>query len=438
MSADPAPSSHAPADPTPASIEAPTPGAFTPPEHRPTGAHPAPADTGTPSLQQDTVAIRAGRSANGPSLAPVLWGTSTFVTPTVEEGRRMATSVGAATFYSRYGNPTVNAFEEAIAELEGAEAARAFSSGMGALSGVVLGLCSKGDHIVTQHQIYAGTQMLLQSVCPRFGIDVTFVDGADPEAWEAAVVPGRTMLLLAETPANPRLDLVDLDRLGAVKGPMKVVDSTFATPLAQRPLAHGVDLVVHSATKAIGGHNDVTLGVVAGSRELLDWIWGFAVLQGANASPSDALGGLRGLRTLGVRLRHQTATAEWLARVLEGDDRVTEVRHPSLESHPQHALATRQMDLSGGLLTFDLAGGFEAGTRFVESTRICQLATSLGGPETLVTHPASTTHVNLLPEELAAAGITPGTIRMSVGLEATEDVVNDVLEALAAAAGPAA
>ena len=423
------------------SNDTPTPGAFTPAEHRPSGAPGAPTapeDAEEATLSQDTVAIRAGRSANGPSLAPVLWATSTFVTPTVEEGRRMATSVGAATFYSRYGNPTVNAFEEAIAELEGAEAARAFGSGMGAIAAVVLGLCSTGDHIVSQQQLYAGTQMLLQSVCPRFGIDVTFVDCADPEAWEAAVVPGKTMLLLAETPANPRLDLVDLARLGAIKGPMKAVDSTFATPLSQRPLLHGVDLVVHSATKAIGGHNDVTLGVVAGSRELMDWIWGFAVLQGANAAPFDALGGLRGLRTLGVRLRQQTATAEWLARVLEGDDRVTEVRHPSLESHPQHALATQQMELSGGLLTFDLAGGFDAGTRFVESTRICQLATSLGGPETLVTHPASTTHVNLLPEEFAAAGISPGTIRMSVGLEATEDVVNDVLQALMAAAGPAA
>ena len=384
-------------------------------------------------LAPETVAIRAGRSANGSALAPVMWASSTFVAASVDEGRRMATSTAATTFYSRYGNPTVNAFEEAIAELEGAEGARAFSSGMGAIAAVVLGLCSKGDHIVSQHQLYAGTQMLLQSVCPRFGIEVTFVDGTDPDAWEAAVRPGRTMVLLAETPANPRLDLVDLDRLGAIAGPMKVVDSTFATPLGQRPLDHGVDLVVHSATKAIGGHNDISLGVVAGSRELLDWIWGFAVLQGANASAFDAVGGLRGLRTLGVRLRQQTATAEELARRLEADDRVVEVRHPSLASHPQHSLAQRQMRLSGGLLTFDVAGGLEAGRRFVESTVICQLATSLGGPETLVTHPASTTHVNLLPEELAAAGITPGTIRMSVGLEDTADVIADVERALAIA-----
>ena len=382
----------------------------------------------------ETLAVRTGRSASDTALAPVIWASSTFVTPTVDEGRRMATSTGAERFYSRYGNPSVNAFESAIAELEGAEGARAFSSGMGAVAAVVLGLCSKGDHIVTQHQLYAGTQMLLQSVCPRFGIDVTFVDGADPDAWEAAVVPGRTMLLLAETPANPRLDLVDLARLGAIKGPMKAVDSTFATPLGQRPIDYGIDLVIHSATKAIGGHNDISLGVIAGSRELLDWVWGFAVLQGANAGAFDAVGGLRGLRTLGVRLRQQTATAEALAVVLEGDDRVGEVRHPSLRSHPQYELAQRQLRLSGGLLTFDLVGGLDAGRTFVEATEICQLATSLGGPETLVTHPASTTHVNLLPDELAAAGIGPGTIRMSVGLEATDDVVADVLQALDATA----
>lgn len=397
----------------------------------PTGSSPEEPDR---VLSPETVAIRAGRSANGSALAPVMWASSTFVAGSVDEGRRMATSTGASTFYSRYGNPTVNAFEEAIAELEGAEAARAFGSGMGAVAAVVLGLCSQGDHIVSQHQLYAGTQMLLQSVCPRFGIEVTFVDGTDPDAWQAAVRPGRTMLLLAETPANPRLDLVDLDRLGAIAGPMKVVDSTFATPLGQRPLEHGVDLVVHSATKAIGGHNDVSLGVVAGSRELLDWVWGFAVLQGANASPYDAMGGLRGLRTLGVRLRQQTASAEALAAKLEADGRVVEVRHPALTSHPQHELARRQLRLSGGLITFDLAGGLEAGRRFVEATEICQLATSLGGPETLVTHPASTTHVNLLPEELAAAGITPGTVRMSVGLEDPDDLWSDIDRALAAAA----
>jgi len=381
-----------------------------------------------------TRAIRAGRSDDDPALAPTLWATSAFVTPTLDDARRMATSVGADRFYSRYGNPTVSAFESAIADLEGAEAARAFSSGMGAISAVVMGLCSRGDHIVTQHQLYAGTQLLFSAVCPRFGIDVTFVDGTDPDAWDAAIRPGKTVLCFAETPANPRLDLVDLARLGAIAGPMTVVDSTFATPLGQQPLSHGVDLVLHSATKAIGGHNDVTLGVVAGSAELLDWIWGYAVLQGANASPFDALGGLRGLRTLAVRLRQQSETAQLLAEALVADERVTAVRYPGLPDFHQRELVERQMALTGGLLTFDVCGGLDAGRRFAESTRIAQLATSLGGPETLVTHPGSTTHVGLLPEELAQAGISPGTIRMSMGLEHPDDVVADVLSALAVAA----
>jgi cystathionine beta-lyase/cystathionine gamma-synthase len=385
-----------------------------------------------PSRHPETVAIRAGRGDNDSALAPIVWATTTFVTPTVAEGREFATSISPRRFYGRYGNPSVNAFEDAIAELEGAQAARAFSSGMGAVSAVVLGLCSHGDHIVAQRQIYAGTQMLLQSACPRFGIDVTFVDGTDPQAWVDAVRPGKTVLLLAETPANPKLDLVDLDAFGAIKGPMKVVDSTFATPLGQRPIDYGADLVVHSATKAIAGHNDASLGVVAGSDELIQWLWSFAVLQGANASPYDATNGLRGLRTLAVRLRQQTESAQRLAEVLEAHPGVEAVRYPGLDSHPQRDIAKRQLLLMGGLLTFDVRGGLAAGSTFVESTQIAQLATSLGGPETLVTHPASTTHVNLTPDELDATGIGPGTVRVSVGLEHADDLVADFEQALAA------
>jgi cystathionine beta-lyase/cystathionine gamma-synthase len=396
------------------------------------GDAPAPGDDRS-DLHIETRAIRAGRADNSTALAPILWATTTFVTPTVEDGRRMATQVGESRFYSRYGNPTVRAFEDAIADLEGAESARAFASGMGAVSAVVLGLCSAGDHIVAQRQLYAGTQLLLQAACPRFGIDVTFVDGTEPGAFAAAVRPGKTVLVVAETPANPQLDLVDLDELGAIAGPMTVVDSTFATPLAQRPLEHGVDLVLHSATKALAGHNDATLGVVAGSEELLQWLWGFAVLQGANASPFDALNGLRGLRTLAVRFERQSSTAHRLAEALESHPAVGQVRYPGLASHPQHALAVRQMDVFGGLIAFDLVGGLDAGRRFVESTSIAQLATSLGGPETLVTHPASTTHVSLTPEELDAAGIRPGTIRLSVGLEHPDDVLADLAQALEAA-----
>ena len=345
----------------------------------------------------------------------------------------MAKSTQSTHFYSRYGNPTVRAFEDAIAELEGAEAARAFSSGMGAIAAVVLGLVSQGQHIVAQRQIYGGTMQLLTMVCPRFGIDVTFVDATKPGAFEAAIIPGRTVLVLAESPANPRLDLVDLEELGRLV-PVTVVDSTFATPIGANPLAYGVNLVVHSATKAIAGHNDASLGVVAGERDLIDWLWGFAVLQGANASPFDAMNGVRGLRTLGVRLRQQSSTALALAEALEANPVVQSVRYPGLKSHPQYELGQRQMRHMGGLVTFELAGGTAAGELFVDAVRLCRTATSLGGPETLVTHPVSTTHAGLDPEELEASGITPGTIRVSVGLEHEDDVLADIAQALEAVA----
>ncbi|MDP6240274.1 MAG: aminotransferase class I/II-fold pyridoxal phosphate-dependent enzyme [Acidimicrobiales bacterium] len=393
------------------------------------------ADEETTGYEPETSAILAGRNEGETSLAPVLYPTSAFEFATIDQGREMATAVGAERFYSRYGNPTINAFEAAIAELEGAEVARAFASGMGAVSAVVLGLCSSGDHVVAQRQIYAGTQLFLQSACPRFGIDVTFVDGTEPGAFEAAIRPGRTMLVCAETPANPKLDLVDLEELGAITQATTVVDSTFATPLGQNPLAHGVDLVLHSATKGIAGHNDATIGVVAGSEDLLSWLWGFAVLHGANASPYDAFNAHRGLRTLGVRLAHQSATARRLAEFLEGHDSVDLVRYPGLESHPQHGLAARQMRSFGGLLTFDLRGDIEAGCRFTEAVRLARQAPSLGGPETLISHPASTTHVGLTPEEMASTGIGPGTMRVSCGLEYPDDVVADIGQALVAASG---
>ncbi len=386
--------------------------------------------TAPDALHAHTRAITSGRDGSGSALAPALWATSTFETPTVDGARRMATSVGAERFYTRYGNPTIGDFERAIADLEDAEAARAYASGMGAVSGVVLGLCSTGDHIVAQRQLYAGTQLLLQTACPRFGIDVTFVDGTEPGAFAAAVQPGRTVLVWAETPANPRLDLADLDELGSIAGPMTVVDSTFATPLIQRPLSHGVDLVVHSATKGIGGHNDATLGVVAGSEDLLAWLWSFAVLHGASPSPFDAMNGLRGIRTLAVRLRQQCETAQRLAEALEAHPKVVRVRYPGLASHPQHELARRQMDLPGSILAFDVAGGIDGGRAFVEAVRVARMAPSLGGPETLVTHPASTTHVNLTPEELATNGIDPGSVRVSVGLEHGDDVLADFAQAL--------
>lgn len=378
-----------------------------------------------------TVAVRAGRLHNDTALAPVLWGSSAYVADSFEAARQFAGDVTEPKFYGRNSNPTVSDFENAVAELEGAEASRAFASGMGAVSAVVLALCSSGDHVVAQSQLYSHTQLFLQAVCPRFGIDVTFVDGTDPEAFRAALIPGRTTLVIAESPANPKLALVDLESFGAISGPVTVVDSTLATPIAQRPLEYGVDLVVHSATKAIAGHNDAIVGVVSGSDELIAWIRGFAVLHGAVASPFDALNGLRGIRTLPIRVEQQSDTALALAQMLESHSAVKAVFYPGLESHPQYELAQRQLDLAGGLVTFDLAGGLEAGAGFIDRLQLVQRATSLGGPETLVTHPASTTHVGLLPEELAAAGIEAGTIRISCGLEHADDLIADLTGALA-------
>jgi cystathionine beta-lyase/cystathionine gamma-synthase len=384
-------------------------------------------DEHTPNPQ--TAAVTAGRTNDGGALAPTIWETTTFSSPNVAAARTAATSTTETRFYSRNGNPTVAAFEEAVAELEGAEAARAFASGMGALSAVVLAFCSAGDHVVAQYQLYGGTAQLLGAVCPRFGIEVTFVDGTEPQAFASAVQPGRTVMVLAETPANPALDIVDLDALGAIKGPITVVDSTFATPLGQRPLDHGVDLVVHSATKAIAGHNDATLGVVAGERELIDWLWGFAVIHGASASPHDAANGLRGLRTLPVRLERQSATAQRLAETLAAHTGVTNVRYPGLASHPGHEIAAAQMRSFGGLLSFDVNGD-DAAVDFIERLELVRIATSLGGPETLVTHPVSTTHHHLDEDGRQRLGISRATVRMSVGLEHPDDVVADVLAAL--------
>jgi cystathionine beta-lyase/cystathionine gamma-synthase len=382
----------------------------------------------------DTIAITGGRGSNGTSLAAPIWASAVWETPSLDDARRMSTRPRAANFYSRHANPTVNAFEDAIAGLEGAESALAFASGMGAIASVVLAFCSPGDHVVAQHHIYSATQMFLQGPASRLGIEVTWVDGREPGAFAAAVRPGRTMLVIAETPANPQLSLTDLDELGSIKGPFTVVDSTFATPAVQQPLRHGVDLVLHSATKGISGHNDATLGVVAGEKDLIDDLWRYSVLHGATASPYDAHNALRGIRTLPVRVERQSATALTVAELLCAHSGVCCVNYPGHPSHPQASLAQRQMRLGGGLLSFELAGGLEAGRRFVESVELAHMASSLGGPETLVTSPANSTHAGLSPEEQRAAGIGPGLVRVSIGLEHPDDLCRDFARALDVAA----
>jgi cystathionine beta-lyase/cystathionine gamma-synthase len=380
----------------------------------------------------ETRAIRAGRSWSGDSLAPVLFPSTTYEVASVDDHRRMAGVPRTAHYYSRFGSPSVQEFEQAVATLEGAEAALASASGMAAVTGLVFGLCSAGDHVVVQRQLFSVTSALFSAHCPRFGIDVTFVDGTDTAQFVDAVRPGRTQLVFVETPANPALSLTDIEAVAAIPGPFTVVDSTFATPVLQQPLEHGADLVLHAATKGLAGHNDALLGVVAGSRDLIDAIWGWHVVQGGQASPFDAWNGLRGLRTLSVRVRQQCATAEELAERLSDHPAVASVSYPGLASHPQRALARRQMTGGGTLLAVELAGGYEAARRFCEATRVARIALSLGGPETLVTHPA-TIVAHLTPPERAALGVTDGLVRISVGLEHAGDLWADLSGALAAA-----
>ena len=383
-----------------------------------------------PEQQPETTAITAGRDASG-ALSPTIWTSTTWQSSGLDDTSKAATSIHKTGNYARYSNPSVRDFERAIAELEGAEDALAFGSGMGAISSIILALCSTGDHIVAQSQLYGGTVAFLNGPCKRLGIDVTFVDGSKPGAFAAAVKPGKTMLVLAESPSNPQMGVVDFAELASIKGPYTVVDSTLATPLGQSPLAHGVSLVMHSATKGIAGHNDATLGVVAGEKDLIDAIWTYAVLHGATASPYDAVNGLRGIRTLGVRLAHQCNSAMELATRLTTHKAISAVHYPGLSTHPQHALAAKQMRQFGSLLSFEVVGGKDAARKVVDGLKLVRPAVSLGGPETLICHPASSTHVGVTPEDQVASGITQGLLRVSVGLESATDVIADFQQVLA-------
>jgi cystathionine beta-lyase/cystathionine gamma-synthase len=383
-----------------------------------------------PEQQPETTAITAGRDASG-ALSPTIWTSTTWQSNGLDETSKAATSIHKTGNYARYSNPSVRDFERAVAELEGAEDALAFGSGMGAITSIILALCSTGDHIVAQSQLYGGTVAFLNGPCKRLGIDVTFVDGSEPGAFAAAVKQGKTMLVLAESPSNPQMGVVDFSDLASIKGPYTVVDSTLATPLGQSPLAHGVSLVMHSATKGIAGHNDATLGVVAGEKELIDAIWTYAVLHGATASPYDAVNGLRGIRTLGVRLAHQCNSAMELATRLSKHKTISAVHYPGLSTHPQHALAAKQMRQFGSLLSFEVVGGKDAARKVVDGLKLVRPAVSLGGPETLICHPASSTHVGVSPEDQVASGITQGLLRVSVGLESATDVIADFQQVLA-------
>ena len=381
------------------------------------------------SSHRDTRAVTSGRGQSH-ALTPELSPSTTWSSDGLDDTHRNAAAGRRSKMYSRYTNPTVRLFEEAVAELEGAEDALAFGSGMGALATVVFALCSPGDHIVAQQQLYGGSRALLAGPVQRMGISVTFVDATEPGAFTRAAAAPRTMLVIAETPANPSLALADLDEVGSIGAPFTLVDSTFATPMCQQPLAHGVNISLHSATKGIGGHNDALLGVIAAETDLIDAIWAHSVLHGAAASPYDAHNALRGIRTLGVRQDRQSASSLALAEWCATSGRFTAVHHPGLASHPQHDLARRQMSMFGSMLAVELDGGEEACRRFVDALELVRPATSLGGPETLICHPASSTHFGLDPDTLANSAAAPGLLRISVGLENIADLVDDLGRAL--------
>ena len=388
------------------------------------------------NLRPETILIHGARRANPTSaVAPPIFQTSTYRLPSTRAGADFQQSVEPTEYYTRWGNPTTRALEVQFAQLEGAEAALGFGSGMGAISSAILAGVKQGDHMVAGSPLYAGTTELCRDILAGFGIETTFVDPADSGAFERALRPA-TRLIYVETPSNPTLKLTDLAsvaKLARGRGLVTICDNTFATPLGQRPIALGIDVVVHSATKYVGGHSDVIAGLLAGPRAYVDKCWHTAKLLGPALDPFAAWLLLRGLKTLAVRFERQAANALRLAQFLAAHPAVAVVHYPGLESHPQHALARRQMQSFGAMLSFELNGGYAAAQRFAESLQVALLAVSLGGVETLVQHPASMSHGLLDKKELARTGIGEGLVRVSVGLEAAEDLIADFDQALRAA-----
>ncbi|HEV3001537.1 MAG TPA: aminotransferase class I/II-fold pyridoxal phosphate-dependent enzyme [Solirubrobacteraceae bacterium] len=334
--------------------------------------------------------------------------------------------------YNRHGNPNHTQVAALIAELEGAEAALMTAAGMGALTTAVLTVAKAGDHVIGQRSTYGGTTSMLSRLLPRFGVECTQVEQDDVGAFEAALRPNTT-LVLVETPSNPRLKVTDLAavaELARAHGALTMADNTFATPVNQRPIDHGIDLVWHSGTKYMGGHGDLMAGVVAGSEEWVDRIWQTAQITGAVLAPFNAWLLLRGLRTLSLRMERHNANGMALARALSGHPAVRRVDYPGLPDHPGHEVAARQMSGFGGMVAIELAGGFEAADAFIASLRLAKRASSLGDVRSLVVHPAALWAKNMTPAELEEAGVPPGLVRFSTGIEEPSDLVDDALAAL--------
>ncbi|HEY4543140.1 MAG TPA: methionine gamma-lyase, partial [Tissierellaceae bacterium] len=369
-----------------------------------------------------TRAIHAGDLPNQfGALANPIYATSTFVFDDAAQGGNRFAGEEEGYIYSRLGNPTTTALEEKIASLEGAEAAVAAASGMGAISTAIWVSVKAGDHIVASKTLYGCTFALLSHGVTRYDIDVTFVDTTNLDEVKAAM-RDNTKLVYLETPANPNLALTDIEAISKiaheVEGCKVIVDGTFTTPYIQRPLDLGADIVVHSATKYLNGHGDVIAGFVAGDKEFIDQVrlLGIKDLTGAVLSPFDAFLIARGLKTLKIRMEEHCKNAMEVAKFLEAHEAVEKVYYPGLESFPQYDLAQKQMKLPGAMISFELKGGFEEGRKLMDSVELCKLAVSLGDAETLIQHPASMTHSPYTPEERAASGISEGLVRLSVGL----------------------
>jgi cystathionine gamma-synthase len=334
--------------------------------------------------------------------------------------------------YSRNTNPTVDAFEEKVRLLEGAEAATSTATGMAAISNTLHTLLRPGKRLVSIKDTYGGTSKIFTEFLPRYDIDVELCDTSDTEAIEAAVAKGCDVLYL-ETPTNPTLKVVDIARLSAAGhavGATVVVDNTVATPINQNPLAHGADLVVHSATKFLGGHADALGGVVVGNEELIERVYHYREINGATLHPEAAYLLLRGMKTLHIRIERQQDNAQRIAEYLDQHPKVTAVNYPGLPSHPQHEIASKQMRGFGGMLSFGLDGGIETVKRFFPMLRLSHAAANLGAVETIVAPPATASHVECTPEEREALGIPEGLLRYSTGIEDVQDLIEDLQQAL--------
>lgn len=384
-----------------------------------------------------TKAIHGGslEDKNSGSLATPIYATSTFIFDSAEQGGRRFALEEPGYIYSRLGNPTNTVVEEKVAILEGGEACMSAASGMGAISAALWTALQAGDHVVASDTLYGCTFALLNHGIQKYGVEVTFVDITDPENVRRAMKPN-TKVVYLETPANPTLEISDIKAISKIahenEGCMVFVDNTFATPFIQRPLELGADVVLHSATKYLNGHGDVIAGFVVGSLDFINNVrlFGIKDMTGAVLSPFEAFLIARGLKTLEIRMERHCANAMKVAEFLEKHPAVDKVYYPGLDSFPQKALAESQMSLPGAMIAFELKGGVEEGKKLLNSLHVLKLAVSLGDAETLIEHPASMTHSPYTKEERESSGITDGLVRLSVGLENVEDIINDLNESL--------